>query len=473
MITRTHIAVVGGGPAGAVIALRLTQFGHDVVLIARKSSPRSHRVETLTPGVAEQLAFLHLGDALDGALLCPTTELEVSWQTDRFESDTTVRPRALVARSAFDVGLITAVKRHGVNILSADVRCAERSADGWRLACESAEGPLVLIASILIDATGRLGLLARKRLRNHRLLGVCGRWRGTRLPNCVRIAASEHFWAWGAPMADRSYETIVFLDPRDLNRGRESLEQRYRSLLCTCGLLNEAQATECIGSVRACDATPYVDFEAVGEDFLKIGDACLAVDPLSSAGVQIGIQSAVSGAVVIHTLRQNPGTTGLITAFWSSELARRNVRHARWSAEFYRAAAERFETTFWRSRAASESNGAPLADLASRETLPRPNQALQLSGSLDIVDAPCVVGDMIELRRTVVHPSLSEPVAFLDNADLPSLLARVYPGVTAAGLLGSRSPDVDPKRGLAILSWMWRRRLIEPLPTDECNEAEW
>jgi flavin-dependent dehydrogenase len=425
----------------------------------------------LTPGVAEQLAFLHLGDALEGALLCPTTELELRWQTDRFESDTAVKPRALVERSAFDAGLITAVKRHGVNILSADVRRAERSADGWRLACESADGPLVLIASTLIDATGRRGLLPRKRLRNHCLLGVCGRWRGTRLPNCIRIAVGGHFWSWGAPMADRSYEVILFLDPRDLNRGRKSLEQHYRSMVCSCGLLDGAKGADCIGPVRACDATRYVDFDAVGEDFLKIGDACLAVDPLSSAGVQIAIQSAVSGAVAIHTLAQDPAATGLIARFWSSELARRSMRHAKWSAEYYRSAAERFPTPFWRSRAASCSNDAPLAYLPNREALPKPNQPLQLSGSLGIVDAPCVVGDIIELRETVVHPSLSESVAFLDGADLPVLLARVSPGVTAAGLLNLWSRDVDPRRGLAILSWIWRHRLIEPFPTDGCNEA--
>src|SRR5580704_6589273 len=126
MISTTHIAVVGGGPAGAVVALRLTQLGHDVVLIAGMSSPRSHRGETLTPGVAEQLAFLHLGDALDGALMRRTTDLELRWESDRFEPNTNVKHGLLVERSAFDAGLITAVKRHGVNILSAEVRRAER-----------------------------------------------------------------------------------------------------------------------------------------------------------------------------------------------------------------------------------------------------------------------------------------------------------------------------------------------------------
>jgi flavin-dependent dehydrogenase len=467
MISTTRIAVAGGGPAGTVIALRLTQLGHDVVLITRTQSSRSHVVETLTPGVSEQLTFLRLGDALDGALLHPAVERELKWQSDRFESTTAVKPGILVERSAFDAELITAVKRHGVRIVSAVVRRAERTADSWRLLCESGDGPVILTSAFLVDATGRRGLLPRKRLRKERLLGVRGQWRGTRLPNCIRVAAHEQFWAWGAPMNDRTYEAILFLAPRDLNGTRQSLKQRYRFLISLCGLLDGVETAECIGPVQACDATAYVELDAVGEDFLKIGDACLTVDPLSSAGVQIAVQSAVAGAVAVHTLREDHAATGLVSAFWSRELARRSTRHARWSAELYRTAAARFATQFWQSRAVFEDNNAAPADLPDREALPRPNQALRLSGSLRIVEAPCVMGDVVQLRRTVVHPSLREPVAFLDGADLPTLLARVFPGITAGGVLGSWSQDVEPRRGLAILSWIWRRGLIELLPVEE------
>ena len=150
-----HIAVAGGGPAGAVIALRLVQLGHDVVLVTGTRSRRSHSVETLTPGVSAQLKFLRLGDALDGALVLPAADRQLKWQSDRFEPNVAVKPGALVERSAFDAGLITAVKRHGVSILSAEIRRVQRIVDGWRLVCESAEGPVTLISSFLIDATGR------------------------------------------------------------------------------------------------------------------------------------------------------------------------------------------------------------------------------------------------------------------------------------------------------------------------------
>jgi hypothetical protein len=266
-------------------------------------------------------------------------------------------------------------------------------------------------------------------------------------------------------MTNHTYEATLFLDPRELKAGDGSPEQFYRDAVDACGLLDGARSTVVVGSLRAYDATPYVDVDAVDANSLKIGDACLAVDPLSSAGVHIAIQSAVSGAAAVHTLRRDAATLGLITAFWSSELARRSARHTTWSAEFYRAAAERFGTPFWWSRAARVRGDAPRATQPDREALPRPNQALRLSDSLSFADAPCVVGSTIEQRRTVSHPSLSEPAAFLDGTDLPALLARIFPGMTATAVLRTWSDDIDPSRAVAILSWIWRRGFIEPVPT--------
>src|SRR5215469_8112641 len=142
----TRIAVAGGGPAGTVIAVRLVQLGHDVVLVAGTPSRRSHSVETLTPGVSKQLKFLRLGDALDGALVLPAADRQLKWQNSRFEPNLAVKPGALVERSAFDAGLITAVTRQGVTMLPAEVRRVERIVDGWRLVCESAEGPVTVIS---------------------------------------------------------------------------------------------------------------------------------------------------------------------------------------------------------------------------------------------------------------------------------------------------------------------------------------
>jgi hypothetical protein len=318
----------------------------------------------------------------------------------------------------------------------------------------------------LVDAAGRHGLLPKRwRRRGHRLLAVSGRWRGSGLPSSMRLASSAQCWAWGAPTAAEAYEATVFLDPRDFEVGGRSIERRYRTLVDACELLDRAVAAELLGPVGACDATPYVDLDAVGADFIKIGDAALAVDPLSSAGVQIAIQSGVAGAIAVHTLLTD-GEDELVAEFWANELTRRSRQHAVWSAEFYRVAAERFASSFWRSRSAVALPNAQPAARLEQKALPAPAQGLRLSCSLGFADAPCIVGCKIERRTVVTHSASSDPVAFLGETDLPVLLHEIRPGMSAAAVFQSWMRHVDPSRAFTILSWTWQRGLVEAAPPD-------
>jgi flavin-dependent dehydrogenase len=470
MTRTTEIAIVGAGPAGAVMALQLARLGHRVVLIAGKSSSHCHNIETLTPGVAEQLAFLGARPILDAPHTRRTSEVELRWQSDRYEPHH--KAGFLIDRDAFDAELVGIAVRNGSDILAADAMSVRRHADGWRLDCHCGDGPLALSSRLLVDATGRRGVLPkRRRLRSHRLLAVHGCWRGAYVPSAIRLASSERCWAWGAPVAGEAYEATVFLDPRDLEAEGKSIELRYRALIDACGLLDRAGAAELIGPVRACDATPYVDRDAVGTDFIKIGDAALAIDPLSSSGVQTAIQSGVSGAIAVRTLMNNVGDDELVATFWTSEVTRHSRQHASWSAGFYRTAAARFGTPFWRSRSAlAEPNAAPPAS-AEQRTLPGPAQTLRLSSSLVFADAPCVIGSKIQRRPVVTHSTSGEPLAFLGGTDLPALLRHVRPGMSAAAVLQSWTQQVDPSRAIAILSWTWEHGFIEPAAPEAVSRS--
>jgi flavin-dependent dehydrogenase len=462
MLAASEIAVVGGGPAGAIVAARLAELGHDVVLLEGVHFPRPHVGDALTPGVGEQLAFLKLGDVLDSALARRTPEFELRWRTDSFESYRATQPGLLVERGIFDAGLVAAARRRGVRLLEATrARVAERVAGCWRIACDSRQGTRIVTAALMIDAGGRRGLLPKRRHKQYGLLAIHGRLRGLRLPNCVRVSAGNGGWAWGAPMRDGTFAAMVFLDPRDVRSTGDGLEQRFRNLLAACRLLDDAGPTDIVGPIQACDATPYLDKDAVGADFLKIGDASLTIDPISSAGVQSAIQSAIAGAVAVHTLRRNPASALVVAEFWSRELARRHARHQAWSAQFYREAGARFASPFWRARSVGKADDASLVRSPGYPPLPGPSQALRLAKSVRIAIGPCIVGDVIEQRRLVTHPSLGEPVAFVENLDLPELLARIGSGATAAAVIDAWSGVVSPARAISVLTWAWRHGLIE------------
>jgi flavin-dependent dehydrogenase len=168
MLAASEIAVVGGGPAGAIVAIRLAALGHDVVLLEGVQFPRPHVGEALTPGVGEQLAFLKLGDVLDSALAHRTSEFELRWRTDSFESYRATPPGLLVERGIFDAGLVAAARRRGVRLLEATrARIAERVAGCWRIACDSRQGTRIVTAALVIDAGGRRGLLPKRRHKQY------------------------------------------------------------------------------------------------------------------------------------------------------------------------------------------------------------------------------------------------------------------------------------------------------------------
>src|SRR5262249_29698815 len=80
------------------------------------------------------------------------------------------------------------------------------------------------------------------------------------------------------------------------------------------------------------DATPYLDPDSVSPRSIKIGEAALALDPLSSSGVQKAINTALSGAVVINTLLRRPEQAEAASRLHTANHAEASDLHVRWVA---------------------------------------------------------------------------------------------------------------------------------------------
>jgi flavin-dependent dehydrogenase len=68
---RVDVCVVGAGPSGSALAIRLAQLGHDVSVIERSMFPRSHVGESLSPGIWPQLELLGVAQAVAAAGFWP------------------------------------------------------------------------------------------------------------------------------------------------------------------------------------------------------------------------------------------------------------------------------------------------------------------------------------------------------------------------------------------------------------------
>lgn len=461
MRTTTDICIIGGGPAGGVLGARLAQFGLSVCLIERATFPRRHLGESLTPGVLPLLKSIGAGPALEAARYPQVRRVHLRWGAEQEWPDPDGHG-LLVDRGHFDRLLLEHARACGVRILQpATLERWEHIDAGWRLTVRSEGRRFELEARVLADASGRAGVLGRRRCRTGpTTLALHGYWSGDGLPEHPRIEAGADAWFWGVPLPDGVYNTLAFVAPRDLRAMPGTLADKFHALIATSSLLPPGISTHLIGPVQATDATPYLDEDCVARDSIKVGDSGLALDPLSSSGVQRAIQSALLGSVVVNTLLERPRLQRLAQRFYRENLAETSDRHRQWAQGYYAQAAGTAATSFWRERAGA----AALPAVTHPETAPpvAPSTPLDLSPGLEIVELPCVVDRLIEARPAVRHPALASPVAFLGDVELAPLLRCVRSGMTPPELVRAWMPRVPPQRGSAIAHWLVSRGLLVP-----------
>jgi flavin-dependent dehydrogenase len=458
---KVDVLVVGGGPAGSCLAARLAQLGHRTALVERATFPRRSLGESLSPGVLPLLRVTGAAEAIAVAGFTPARTVIVDWDEGPREWAGMAEPGLLVDRGRFDLLLVSHARGLGVQVFQpAHVRSLSPAGEGWRAKVVAGDRSVDIEARFVADAAGRAGALPSRRLDpGPRTLALYGYWVGDRLPTRPRIEAAEDAWLWGVPLPDGSYNTLVFVDAeRVRGAGRRGVERLFHESLQDSSLLEGSSGIRLSGPVRAADATPYLDEDPVSERSIKVGEAALAIDPISSSGVQKAIQSAISGAVVVNTLLRSPDARDAALRFHRESLTRAARRHRAWASSHYaRVHQRRLSASFWSDRA-----GAPDDAIVEQRRPPALDQPLAVSSELAFVEEPCIVGDFIDTREAVSHPGLEGPVAFVGGRPLAPLLRNLPPQVTPPDAVRRLSAEHSVDAGLAVLTWLVRHELLVP-----------
>jgi flavin-dependent dehydrogenase len=464
------VCIAGGGPAGSAMALRMVQLGFRVCVIERCRFPRQHLGESLSPGVLPLLAAVGIDDAVQAAALSRVERVAVRWGVAHFDR-TDLQGGFIADRAVFDECLLNHARACGAEVLQPAALMRSRF-DGceWDLSVASAGGTLTVRTRFLVDARGRSGRTSSARCRSGLgTLALYAYWKNGALRNEPRIESGAQEWYWGVPLPSNLYNTLIFLDRSSLvNRSARSLDRHFQDLLSRSDLMRVASISELVGPVRAIDATAYLDTEPVTENSIKIGDAALALDPLSSTGVQMAIQTALSGSVVANTLIRMPERRHLALEFYRNSLADAWIRHRHWSASHYANVARTTPTEFWRSRAESPQVTEPQNPSTTNSAPGLAGDVLHLSSLTSFVDLPCIEGNFVIVKTAISHPSLSSPVAFLSDQELAPLLENVLSGITPYQLALSWCPRIHLERGIAIVDWLLRHGILVSTP-DTCS----
>jgi flavin-dependent dehydrogenase len=466
------VCVIGGGPAGSTIAHRLATLGHDVCILERQSFPRHHVGASLPASILPLLEVIGARDLVEGAGFLRPRQIVVWWAEDVPSIRTPPGPPGFhVDRGTFDRLLLQNAKANGVRVLQpARAMPPERlRGGGWKTRFHQ-DGCLKEVTSrFVVDACGDRSLLPGRRKRvSAPLLALYAHWRSSPGGETAgMVEAGENEWFWHAPLGHGQSVAAVFIDPKRLSGiAPQSIETTYRELLGRCRLFRDAPVGDIEGLVKACDASSRYAQEPAASDFVRVGDASLRVDPLSSQGVQLAVAGGIQAAAVVNTLVKCPENSNAAIAFYKGRHMEKVQQYAAKTAAFYRERAIVCDQPFWRRRAGFAAGAAP-PDLATQGL--DGNSPIELSASARIEKTATIEGEIIVARLALHHQALQRPVAYLDGVEIAPLLNRIRPGQCAQAVVQSWSEHVPSESGWKMMQWLWERKILVPSAAGKSN----
>ncbi|WP_085623202.1 MULTISPECIES: NAD(P)/FAD-dependent oxidoreductase [unclassified Pseudomonas] len=334
-----RIVVLGAGPAGAATAVGLRRLGYAVTVVS--DWRRFAAVEGVSQRVLDGLRHAGLGGALSQAAM-PATR-QVRWNGQHLQ----MNQEFLLDRQRFDRALRGDLQRAGVSVVEGRVREVAHEG-GHRVRLEDGQ---VLEADFLVEARGRQAPLAADRLRGPETVSLLNVWQGSPGAPASAVESLADGWAWMARLEDGRCYWQVTLDAAGLP-GKAGLAdycaaRRGRSTLVAELFDQQALAP---AQVHARSSTAILAGECVGQDWIRVGDAAMAVDPLSGNGIFQSLSSALQAPVVINTLLRRPERAELARQFHQQRVEQLFLRFARIGRDFYGQEQSRAGQPFWDQR---------------------------------------------------------------------------------------------------------------------------
>lgn len=405
-----EIVVLGGGPAGVACASGLSRMGYCVRLI---SAPRRFdSFEGISQRVHQALRNTGLQRAA-ASILNPKVR-QVYWGSNPSQ----LNSESIIERQSFDAALLEDAASHGVCVFHGRVTKVLAASHGYVVTCEADGIEKKFNASFLVEARGRQASFGKNKISGPGSLSLLGYWEAEADFCPSMIESIRHGWIWATTVGVGRVYTQLSIDA-SANAVKDLIDPAaYLQFLQAESAVFAKYSPVAMSSVRpvyARGSTAMCSLETGGANWLRVGDAAMAVDPLSGNGIFQALSTSLQAPAVINTLIKRPQQSKLALDFHHKRVQHLFKRFARVGRDFYRIGKANYpRVEYWERR----------ADWPDNVQLNTPISF----DSLRIVDAGVNDHGLIKRARVVTSPEQPLGMWHLAGLELAPRVQRLFQG---------------------------------------------
>lgn len=424
----TAIVILGAGPAGAAVALGLRRLGYAVTLVSEWR--RFAALEGVSLRVLEALRGTGLHQALSEAAL--PSQRQVNWNGQQHAQNV----EFLLDRPTFDHGLREDLRLAGVELIEGRVLSVQSAASGYRI---DINGRQALGADFLVEARGRQAPALGKGLRGPETVSLLNRWQGAPGNSASAVESLEDGWAWMARRADGQcyWQWTVDVASAGLPGKSQLLDYcRQRRQDSAVAMAFFSDQSEADVQLHARSSTAILSSQVCGDNWIRVGDAAMAVDPLSGNGIFQSLSSALQAPAVINTLLCKPERAALARRFHQQRVEQLFLRFARIGRDFYADEVRWPDQPFWQAR-----RRWPDAEIAHAEAD---------FNTLRIERAPVLRDGFVDEAEVVITADQPLGIWHVQGVELAPLVRGLMRGEPADQVLAGLTVE----QGRMVRSWL-------------------